>query len=222
MQPACVLGAERVRIAQRVEPRPPERLVGVDVAHAGQEVLVHQQRLEPAAAPGERLGEPPRGEVARERLRAAGQHAGGLAFHRQPRGQVAAIQPHPPELTHIAEAQLPAVGKGQHNVNVAILWSARLHYEELARHLEVNRQHGRIRARAVAVGIARRPEPHEQLFAAPAHTHDLAAHERPRESLRVVAAQRTRPVGARADDPRAYHEAAQIPGDRFDFRQFGH
>ena len=40
-------GASR-RDAQRVQPRAPERLVGVDVADAGEEGLVHEQRLEAA------------------------------------------------------------------------------------------------------------------------------------------------------------------------------
>ena len=36
--------------AQRVEAGAPERLVGVDVAHAGEELLVHQQWLQAALA----------------------------------------------------------------------------------------------------------------------------------------------------------------------------
>ena len=48
VQAALVGGPERPGRPQRVEPRRPQRLVGVDVADAGEERLVEQQRLEPA------------------------------------------------------------------------------------------------------------------------------------------------------------------------------
>ena len=44
---------------QRMEPRRPERLVGVDVADAGEERLVEQERLEPALAPAPSRGGSP-------------------------------------------------------------------------------------------------------------------------------------------------------------------
>ncbi len=53
-------GRRRARRAQRVEARAPERLVGVDVADPGDERLVEEERLEPAAP----AAEPARGRRA--------------------------------------------------------------------------------------------------------------------------------------------------------------
>ena len=221
MQPANVVGAKSVRIAQRVQPRPPQRLVGVDVADPGEEALVHQQRLEPAAAPGEQLREPPRGEVVGKRLRSGREDADGFALGRLAGLRVAAIQPHPPELAHVAKAQLATVGQGQHHVDMSVRWRFRRHDEELPGHLEVDREH-----RGLGGSLFRRParrsEPQEQLLAAATDALDLASRHARRERLRLVAAQSRRPVGARADDPRARHQAAQVAGDRLDFRQLGH
>ena len=50
VQPSLVGRPERPGGPQRMEPRGPQRLVGVDVADAGQERLVEQQRLEPAGS----------------------------------------------------------------------------------------------------------------------------------------------------------------------------
>jgi hypothetical protein len=42
---------ERARLARRVDPRAPERLVRVDVAHPHHEPLVHQRLLTACRAP---------------------------------------------------------------------------------------------------------------------------------------------------------------------------
>ena len=49
VEPADVVAAQRGRRPQRVQARPPERLVGVDVADPREEGLVREQRLEPPA-----------------------------------------------------------------------------------------------------------------------------------------------------------------------------
>jgi hypothetical protein len=56
------------------------------------------------------------------------------------------------------------------------------------------------------------------LLAAPPDALDLAAGDRPGKPFRFVAAQGPRPVRARADNPRARHQAAQIVRNRLDFR----
>ena len=206
------------------------------MAHAREEVLIHQQRLEPAAPPGQKLGEPPRGEVVGERLRPGRENADRLAFDGQAGRRIAAVEPHPPELAHVAEPQLATVVERQHHVNVAILGRARLHDEKLPRHLEVDGQDrelpgGGFRGRRVGRrwGTPRagawylcRPEPDEQLLAAPAHPFDLAPVDCGRESRLLVAPQGRRPVRAGIDDSGARHQTAQVAGDRLDFRQFGH
>ena len=127
-----------------MEPRPPERLVGVDVADAGQEVLVQQQRLEPAAPPRESIS------AKRAAVKSSASGSAPLRQHaRRPRprpaarGLVAPVQPDPPELAHVAEPQLTAVGQRQNEMDVAILRSAGRDDEELAGHLEMDGQDGR-------------------------------------------------------------------------------
>jgi len=129
-------------------------------------------------------------------------------------------------------------------VNVAILGRARLHDEELPRHLEMHRQDRELEGRWALGFRGRRlrrpgvdvrggtpgsgpghlcgPEPDEQLLAAPAHAFDLAAVDCGRESRLLVAPQGPRPVGTGVDDSGARHQAPQVAGDRLDFRQFGH
>src|SRR4051794_15840272 len=50
----ALLGSVQAGAAtQRMQSRAPQRLVGVDIAHAGDETLVHEQALEPALAPSD-------------------------------------------------------------------------------------------------------------------------------------------------------------------------
>ena len=64
VQPALVARPERSSRAQRVQARRPQRLVGIDVADAGDEGLVQEQRLEPTLP----RPEPPAERPNRERL----------------------------------------------------------------------------------------------------------------------------------------------------------
>ena len=73
VEPALVATAQGRGMSQRVETRAPECLVGVDVADAGQEGLVEQERLEPRTPGTQALAEGRHGEV---RCRAAPGHAG--------------------------------------------------------------------------------------------------------------------------------------------------
>src|SRR5262249_46559334 len=63
-----LLGGERARLAPRVDLRPPERLVGVDVPEPRDRPLVEDRRLHRRLAAAEPLGEKPRREAALERL----------------------------------------------------------------------------------------------------------------------------------------------------------
>ena len=64
-----IAGVERVGRPQRMEPRAPERLIGVDVPDAGDEALVEQQRLQLRRSTSQPLRQARRGEPALERLR---------------------------------------------------------------------------------------------------------------------------------------------------------
>ena len=144
-----------------------------------------------------------------------------------------AIQPHPPELAHVAEADFAAVGQRQHDVDVAILgvpaattnsWPVILRWTvgPLASGARGPRgpagSAGRSRGPRVAAGpsqtrscFPRRPTPSISRPATPPR-------RLPASWLRNVGGQ----LELRIHDPRARHQAAQIAGDRLDFRQFGH
>ncbi len=68
VQASFVGGAQAGRRAERVQPRRPERLVGVDVADPGEEPLVEEERLEPAPATAQPGPEGAQGEGRIERL----------------------------------------------------------------------------------------------------------------------------------------------------------
>jgi hypothetical protein len=144
----------------------------------------------------------------------------------RPGGQVAAIEADPPELAHVAETQLTAVGQCQHQMNVAILrvpagttnsWPVILRWTSARRGRWLA---GGSRTRRGRHGA--RAEPDQELFAPPADALDLPTRDRPGEAagswLRSVGGQLER--GAR--DPRRRHQASQVAGDGLDFRQFGH
>ena len=59
---------EAPRLAERVDPRPPERLVGVDVPDPGDRPLVEDRRLDGAVRPRERRPSIARAEARLERL----------------------------------------------------------------------------------------------------------------------------------------------------------
>ena len=63
-----VLRVEITRRSQRMDARPPERLVDVDVPHSRNRSLVEERCLDRRAPPGEPLAERPRRETATEGL----------------------------------------------------------------------------------------------------------------------------------------------------------
>ena len=109
--------------AERVEPRLPQRLVGVDVADARDERLVEEERLQP---PGAASDAPP--EVAQRERRVEGLRAdlreqrGAADFRDQLTGDgVPAVQPDLPELADVPEPQLAPVLELQDEAEVRVL-----------------------------------------------------------------------------------------------------
>ena len=130
---------------------------------------------------------------------------------RMSRNRISSIQPNPSELADVAISKFAPVGQSEDDVNVPILGGTGRYHEQLAGHLEMDRQHSRL-------GVGRgRPEPDQELLAAPAHSFDLTPLHCLGKAIRRVAPERLRPIRPRADDPRARHQAAQVPGDRLDF-----
>src|SRR6266542_3197070 len=69
MQAPDLRWRQRVRAAQRVQACPPQRFVGIDVAHASDERLIEKQALEPRRSTPEPFGEAHRAEAGGEGLR---------------------------------------------------------------------------------------------------------------------------------------------------------
>ncbi len=113
VQPALVAGPQRRRADRSGCSRArPERLVGVDVADAGEERLVEQQRLQAALRRrGSAARKRARRERRLERLRAEALEPFGppSSPSRSPPRPVPRRQAHPPELADVAEPQLAPV-----------------------------------------------------------------------------------------------------------------
>ena len=121
--------------AERVEPGPPQRLVRVDVADARDERLVDEQRLQPRPPPADPMAELPQREPRIERLRADVVE----------RVVVGAVQADPAELADVAEPELAAVVEPEREPLVRVARQRGGHDEQLARHLEVDREEGATR-----------------------------------------------------------------------------
>ena len=127
VQPSFVGRPERPGGPQRMEPGGPQRLVGVDVADAGQERLVEQQRLEPAGSSPDPAPEVTHGEGRIERLRSERREDRRPAdLGDQVAAQrIAAVQPDPAELADVAEPELPAVGQLEDQPDIRVLRAVR-------------------------------------------------------------------------------------------------
>ena len=115
-----------------MEPSLKQRLVGVDVAHAGDHTLIEQHRLETALGSTQRLAPIPRAEIER--------------FRSQPRLLEEALQFRPirkqrgtAEAADIAEAQLVAAAF-QVDPQVGMIRHRRIrgHHGELSRHPQMD------------------------------------------------------------------------------------
>ena len=85
---------EAPSLAQRMHARVPERLVGVDVPHAGERALVEDRRLDRGAAVCEARSQASGGERAAERLRTEAFREVRLlfpTFEQRPRAEAADV-----------------------------------------------------------------------------------------------------------------------------------
>src|SRR6185295_10925971 len=106
--PRDLVVVQAVAGAQRVQLGVPERLIGVDIADAGDDFLIEQQRLEARAPPEQQLAQQRGRKRIGERLDAVG------AFER---GQAQAIeQPRAAELARVVEEYLSPIVEQQHQV----------------------------------------------------------------------------------------------------------
>ena len=129
------------------------------------------------------------------------------------RSPVTGSRPYRPdlaELADVAEAQLAAVRELQDEPDVRIVGRVGRDHEQLAGHLEVDRERG----------VARQLD--DELLGAPADRQDGPSGDAVGERDRVVRAQRARPRAAGADDRRAHEARAQVARDGLDLGKFRH
>ena len=121
VQLALLRGVQAGATAQRMQTRAPERLIGVDVADAGDKALVHQQRLQSALAPSDALAKVGQRERFVKRLRAeGGEELSGLPCPEHRSRLVPPVQAHAAELARVAHAQLVAVVKREPEMDVLV------------------------------------------------------------------------------------------------------
>ena len=200
--------------AERMQPRAPERLVGVDVADPGDEGLVEQKRLEPTVPALQARPECPQRERRRERLRPVpGERArlrprlSSTAPVRGSRGQ-SPTRPNlrmsrnrisRPSSSVRARWRCRSDGAPDGTTNscpVILRWTVSAASSDSS----------------TTTSLARRPTADD----APAGD---ALRER-RDGR--VGGDHARPVPGRPDDRRADHEPPQVAGDRLHLRELGH
>src|SRR5688572_17959237 len=204
-----LVGLQRARGPERMDPRAPKRLDRVDVADPRDATAVEEERLDRAPrAPREERAEPGQREAARERLHAerAVQVAAGAARGAPVRGDVRARdERHPPELADVRERKRAAVGEGDRPAHEAVaVRRAGLVEEQLSGHAQ--RDDERLA----------RVELENNELAAPAHGLDAASAKACRDERRRVRLGELVPIRVKAAHRAADDHTAQLPRDRLD------
>ena len=200
------------RRPEGVEPGGPERLVGVDVADAGHERLVQEERLQASAAGPQPAPKGTDGEGILEGLRTGpgeDRRPTGL-MNRLARCGIEVVEADSPELADIAETELPAVVEGDDQADVTVERRPGRDHEQLPGHLEVDRHEG-------PTG-----QPDHELLAAASDGLDAAAGEGRPDRVGGVGAQRPRPEAHGVGDGRVEDQAAEVARDRLDLGELRH
>src|SRR5712692_3093770 len=196
--------AEPGSVARRMDARPPEALIRVDVPNPAEDVLVEQHRLDPGAPAGQapaklllggfqRIKPQPAEEILPVRFRHQGQAA---------------------EAADIGVAEFAAVVEQQLRVRVKrrrLLGGLR---GELAGHAQVHDQKAR------TAGAVRRPETQQKEFPIASDVFDARARQIAFERRRIV--HEIRLAQPHGEDAPAGQRGAQPASDGLDFRQFRH
>ena len=195
---------ERSDRAQGMDARAKEGLVGVDVPHAGNPLLVEQEGLDRLLSPARHRAQGVGGEVGVERLDAqpGSEVLGEGAGSEQDIARA--------ETAHVDEEQAPAVVEVQAHPEVVGLFGVRVVEQEIARHAQVHDE--------MDVVLERE----HQVFAAPPDALDLAAPESIGDRL---GRRRHRPARVpdvdRLEAP-ALERGRQLTADRLDLGKLGH
>ena len=202
VEPLDGTGPERGRGRLRVDPGLEERLVGVDIADAGDPRLVEEEALDAAPAPLQ--DGPELGQVNFKRL---GAQAGQLAARGR---RIALDAEQEAELADVAEAELvAAVAEADDEPRVFVSRRPLPREQELAGHLEVEDE------RPPALDLD------EEHLAAPADSDDAAAAQR-LEPLPPASPEQGREEEVDPRDGPALEARRERTGDRLDFGEFRH
>ncbi len=199
--------AELRALALRMKPRAPEALVGVDVSHAAEHVLIEQQRLDHRTPRTE-----PRAEFffahfqrvsaqQPEVLRECGFSDDGEAA----------------KAANVRVTQLAAVIQHECGVRMKPRGLVRALGDKLPRHSQVNEQGlTRLTRRRAVSGC----KPQQKKLAEALHGYDLVPRKVALERRRIV-----HEIGfsqTHGEDAAAHQHRTQAARDRFDFRQLRH
>ncbi len=207
-----VRGSKRRGGTKWMKPGRPQGLVGIDVADAGDERLVKEERLQPTAPASKPRPERSYREGVVKRLGPRpGEDRGATEFvHRLLGDWIQGVQPDPAELPDVPEAQVAAVAERDHHAHVRIQGCFARHDEQLAGHLEMHRQ-DRIAG-----------ETQHELLAASSHPLDPTTCERRTDGIGGVRSHGPGPEDRRGGDFGVENEAAEVPRHGLDLREFGH
>src|SRR5262249_22486824 len=198
------LAGHAVGARERVQAGAVQRLVDVDVAKAGEERLVEQQRLEAAAAPAHRRLEPGGGETGAERL--GPELAEQLARLLRP--------PQPTELAHVDEMEDVAVVEREAHLAELAGIPARGFDVHASGHPQVTDERAGRAAIPLEVG--------DDELAAPPHARDASADDRARERGARETAERARPAHVAALDAPSLEARTEQARDGLDLGELGH
>src|SRR5262245_16379552 len=181
-----------------------QRLVRVDVAHAGDRLLVQQHGLERRPSAPKRAVKLVRFEGGVDRFRAQSRHL----LRRQQGVQRAREQA--AKAPRVAVAQFASVVESEDGVRVFLEGCGRVDDAQLARHAEVDDQHNRVGQMQVDV------------LAPPCHRLDAHARHRVDELLRLGMADDRWKREVAAHDGAPDEMRTQVRDDRLDFRELRH
>ena len=189
---------------ERVQAGSPQGLIRVDVADARNERLVQQEWLQATAPRSEPLPELAERELVVERFGSGAGEDGRAADFADRLAGVAidGIQPDLAELPDIPESKVAAIAERNHQPNVRVERRGPRDYEQLARHLQVDRHH-RVPGQA-----------DDQLLAAPPDRLDPSAAETRPDRLGGMRPQGPGPQRRGPADLGIKDEAAEIARHR--------
>ena len=207
IEPSDLLARQRVAHAVPAQSGAEEDLVAVDVADAGEELLVHQQALELHVLRRDQATEVVPRHGVLERVDAEVGELRHLLLDAVELGDE-----HLAERARVDEAQLTALGERDHDVRVLRRRLARpLGPDELSRHPEMDHE-----------DVAP-VEPRQDVLAAPFDPGDLLADEPVRELLPVVMPpDRAHAVGVHRLDALPYDLPFEVAANDLDLRQLRH